>query len=255
VSSPVSQLIQRVLASKKYCVPPANQLVGNVFDAIHIFITATLFQPTADTRRAAELTRQLLLFSRRQVMQSRILDLNEVVMNLTKMLQRIIWEDVKLELSLHSAPLMVRADAGMLDQVLMNLALNARDAMTRDGRLYVKTSETSVDEAAARSNPDVASGCYVCWASAIQAAASLRKFSPDFRTVFHHQRSGQWHGAGAGDGLWYFETTPGLDQDGQSAGSGSDLPNFSSRLRLGGGGNRFPPKPDPNHTEARRPSS
>jgi len=121
-----------------------------------------LEQISADSRRAAELTRQLLLFSRRQVMQSRILDLNEVVMNLAKMLQRIIREDVKLELILHAAPLMTRADAGMLDQILMNLTVNARDAMTGGGRLRVETAPASAEEEAARSNPEAIPGRYVC---------------------------------------------------------------------------------------------
>ena len=70
--------------------------------------------------RAANLTRQLLAFSRRQVMQPRHLDLNEIVTKLAKMLERILGADVRLELNLHSRPLMTRADAGMLDQVLLN---------------------------------------------------------------------------------------------------------------------------------------
>ena len=111
--------------------------------------------------RAANLTRQLLLFSRRQVMQARDLDLNEVVTNLAKMLQRIIGEDVRLELHLHPTPLMTHADAGMLDQVLMNLAVNARDAMPKGGRLIIETTarEFSPEEAAAL--PDVKPGHYV----------------------------------------------------------------------------------------------
>jgi len=111
--------------------------------------------------RAANLTRQLLAFSRRQVMQARDLDLNEVVTNLAKMLQRIIGEDVRLELHLHPTPLMTHADAGMLDQVLMNLAVNARDAMPKGGRLIIETTarEFSPEEAAAL--PDVKPGHYV----------------------------------------------------------------------------------------------
>jgi len=111
--------------------------------------------------RAANLTRQLLLFSRRQVMQARDLDLNEVVTNLAKMLQRIIGEDVRLELHLHPTPLMTHADAGMLDQVLMNLAVNTRDAMPKGGRLIIETTarEFSPEEAAAL--PDVKPGHYV----------------------------------------------------------------------------------------------
>ena len=121
-----------------------------------------LQQICADTRRAADLTRQLLLFSRRQVMRSRVLDLNEVVMDLAKMLQRVIREDVRLQLHLHPTPLMTHADAGMLDQVLMNLAVNARDAMTKGGRLRIETSEAVVDASEAHLNPEAAPGRYVC---------------------------------------------------------------------------------------------
>jgi PAS domain S-box-containing protein len=111
---------------------------------------------------AAELTRQLLLFSRRQVMQRRQLDLNEVVMNLAKMLKRIIGEDVRLQLDLHSTPLPVLADAGMLEQVLMNLAVNARDAMPAGGNLRIETTDQVVDEPLANLYPDAAPGRYVC---------------------------------------------------------------------------------------------
>jgi two-component system cell cycle sensor histidine kinase/response regulator CckA len=95
--------------------------------------------------RAATLTRQLLLFSRKQVMQSRQLDLNEVVASLASMLRRVLREDVSLELRLHPTPLMTYADAGMLDQVLMNLTINARDAMPGGGRLVIETAERFVD--------------------------------------------------------------------------------------------------------------
>ena len=119
-------------------------------------------QIRADAERAASLTRQLLLFSRRQVMQTRELDLNELVTHLTKMLQRIIGEDIRLVLSLNPAPVMTCADAGMLDQVLMNLAVNARDAMPSGGRLQIETSERVVDEDAASLYPDASPGRYVC---------------------------------------------------------------------------------------------
>ena len=116
----------------------------------------------AAAQRAANLTRQLLLFSRRQVMQPKNLDLNEVVTNLAKMLLRIIGEDIRLQLHLHAAPLMTRADAGMLDQVLMNLSVNARDAMSGGGRLLIETSETTVGDDVALQHPEVAPGRYVC---------------------------------------------------------------------------------------------
>ena len=121
-----------------------------------------LEQIRRDADRAASLTRQLLLFSRRQVMQSRDLDLNEIVTNLAKMLQRIIGEDVRLQLDLHPQPLPTRADAGMLDQVAMNLAVNARDAMPDGGTLWLSTSEKIVDETGKPEHPDAAPGRYVC---------------------------------------------------------------------------------------------
>jgi two-component system, cell cycle sensor histidine kinase and response regulator CckA len=112
--------------------------------------------------RACSLTRQLLLFSRRQIMQSRILDLNEVVTNLAKMLRRILGEDVLLRLDLHSRPLWIDADAGMLDQVLMNLSVNARDAMPSGGRLTVTTGERTINGESVRENPTLSPGRYAC---------------------------------------------------------------------------------------------
>jgi PAS domain S-box-containing protein len=150
-------------------------------------VRAGLYEIRAAAERAANLTRQLLLFSRRQVMQPRDLDLNEIVTSLAKMLQRIIGEDVQLRLHLHSAPLMVHADAGMLDQVLVNLAVNARDAMPNGGRLLIETSEKTVDENAAHLNPDAAPGRYVGLSvsdtgSGIPPEVLPRIFEPFFTT-------------------------------------------------------------------------
>ena len=89
--------------------------------------------------RAAELTRQLLMFSRRQLMQPRDVDLNELVKRLAKMLQRIIGETVVLQLDLDSQPLVTRVDPGMMDQLLMNLAINSCDAMPAGGTLVIQT--------------------------------------------------------------------------------------------------------------------
>jgi PAS domain S-box-containing protein len=141
----------------------------------------------ADTERAANLTRQLLLFSRKQLMQARDLDLNDVVAGLAKMLQRIIGEDVRLQLNPHPKPLPIHADPGMLDQVLMNLAVNARDAMPDGGRLTIETTETTVDEAFARMNPQAAPGHYACIIVAdtgcgIPADIMPRIFEPFFTT-------------------------------------------------------------------------
>jgi PAS domain S-box-containing protein len=115
-----------------------------------------------DAQRAASLTRQLLMFSRRQIMQPTELDLNSLVANLAKMLQRIIGEDVRLQLNLHPTPLITRADSGMLDQVAMNLAVNARDAMPQGGQLTINTSEKIVDDNWAAGQADVQPGRYLC---------------------------------------------------------------------------------------------
>ncbi|MBI2517229.1 MAG: PAS domain S-box protein [Opitutae bacterium] len=105
----------------------------------------SLDEITRAAQRAASLTRQLLLFSRREVMQSSRIDLNEAITQIAKMLQRLIGEDVSLTLHLHPRPLLVVADAGMIDQVLMNLAVNARDAMPKGGEITIETSTSSFD--------------------------------------------------------------------------------------------------------------
>jgi CheY-like chemotaxis protein len=116
----------------------------------------------AAAERAGKLTRQLLLFSRRQVMQPRDVDLNDIVKTLANMLQRIIGEDIRLDLHLYSAPLITYADAGMLDQVILNLAVNARDAMPMGGRLLIESSKRRIDETFSHTNPDAEPGRYVC---------------------------------------------------------------------------------------------
>jgi signal transduction histidine kinase/ActR/RegA family two-component response regulator len=131
-----------------------EQLPGEVVEGLQ--------QIRADANRAADLTRQLLLFSRRQVMQASVFDLNELVTSLAKMLQRIIGEDIRLQLHLHAAPLWMRADAGMIDQIIMNLAVNARDAMSTGGRLEIETAQKHVTGELAGLYPDAAPGDYAC---------------------------------------------------------------------------------------------
>lgn len=94
--------------------------------------------------RASSLTRQLLAFSRKQVLQPKVLDLNAVVTNVAKMLQRLIGEDIELVLSLNAALGQVKADPGQLEQVLMNLVVNARDAMPNGGKVVIKTENAEL---------------------------------------------------------------------------------------------------------------
>jgi CheY-like chemotaxis protein len=100
--------------------------------------------------RAASLTQQLLAFSRKQVLQPKVLDMNEAVSDIQKMLARVIGEDIELIASLHPSLLPVKADPGQVEQVLMNLAVNARDAMPQGGKLRMETSNLDVAAEMAR---------------------------------------------------------------------------------------------------------
>jgi two-component system, cell cycle sensor histidine kinase and response regulator CckA len=113
------------------------------------------------TERAATLTRQLLLVSRKQAMQPAIVDLNAIVADMTKMLRRIVGEDISLETEAATDLPLARADVGMLEQVLLNLAVNARDAMPAGGVLTIATAERDVEGPQHHGGFEIAAGRYV----------------------------------------------------------------------------------------------
>ena len=113
------------------------------------------------SRRAVSLTRQLLAFSRQQVLEPVVLILNTLVADMEKMLPRLIGEDIDLKLILDPALGQVKADPGQLEQVLMNLAVNARDAMPDGGKLTIQTANAVIDEAFVREHPGAVAGKYV----------------------------------------------------------------------------------------------
>ncbi len=111
--------------------------------------------------RATSLTRQLLAFARKQVLQPQVVNLNDIVTNMNKILQRLIGEDIQLATILEPQLWPVRVDPGQMEQVIMNLALNARDAMPRGGQLTIATANVNLNEDFARQHVSMKPGPYV----------------------------------------------------------------------------------------------
>lgn len=137
--------------------------------------------------RATSLTRQLLAFSRKQMLAPKILDLNGVVTENLKMLTRVIGEDIDLVMVPKTGLGAVRADVGQVEQVIMNLAVNARDAMPSGGKLTIETSNVSLDEDYARFHAPLVPGNYVMLAisdtgSGMDSETQSRIFEPFFTT-------------------------------------------------------------------------
>lgn len=137
--------------------------------------------------RASELTRQLLAFSRKQVMQKAVVDLNSLVIGSSKMLQRLLGERISVKKELAPATMPVVVDAGMIDQIIMNLAVNARDAMPDGGHLTLRTSDVVFDEQTLPAHPDAHPGEFAVLEIAdtgegIDADTRKRIFEPFFTT-------------------------------------------------------------------------
>ncbi len=152
--------------------------------------------------RAAALTRQLLAYSRRQVLQPKIINLNSLVVNLDKMLQRVIGEDI--EMRTVAAPNLgsVKADPGQIEQVIMNLAVNARDAMPKGGNLILETANVDLDDIYAQKHSGTLAGRYVMLAvsdtgAGMDAETRSRIFEPFFTT------KAIGHGTGLGLSMVY----------------------------------------------------
>jgi PAS domain S-box-containing protein len=137
--------------------------------------------------RASGLTRQLLTFGRRQFMQLKCLDMNEVVGNMTKMLSRLLGEHIALQINYFTEPAPVQADASMMEQVLLNLAVNARDAMPQGGQLVIRIEVLDVDARHVAQHHEAHAGRFVCVSTIDKgcgiAPENLRRiFEPFFTT-------------------------------------------------------------------------
>jgi PAS domain S-box-containing protein len=173
-----------------------NNLLGVVIGYIQV-IKRTLVpgQPSYEYaeeiekagQRAVSLTRQLLAFSRQQVLDPVILNLNTLVSEMEKMLPRLIGEDIQLNLFLDPAIGQVKADTGQIEQVVMNLAVNARDAMPEGGKLTIQTANAELDAAFTREHPGLIAGPYVMLAvtdtgTGMDPETQAQIFEPFFTT-------------------------------------------------------------------------
>jgi two-component system, cell cycle sensor histidine kinase and response regulator CckA len=165
--------------------------------------------------RAADLTRQLLLFSRHEVVEPKVLDLNEILGNMDKMLQRVVGEDVELRAILGPALGRIRADPSHIEQVIVNLVVNARDAMPNGGKLTIETANEELDESFSSNHLPAKPGPYVVLSvtdtgCGMDQATLNRIFEPFFTT----KEQGKGTGLGlstvfgivqqSGGGLWVF---------------------------------------------------
>ncbi|MDO8803088.1 MAG: response regulator [Elusimicrobiota bacterium] len=145
--------------------------------------------------RAAALTRQLLAFSRKQILQPKVLDINLIILGVQSMLKRLIGENIKLTAVTCTMPALVKADPGYLEQVLLNLCVNARDAMPKGGKITIESSIVLMDKASIHRNGTIEPGNYVMLAvtdtgCGMSAETQSHIFEPFFTTKPHDKGTG-----------------------------------------------------------------
>src|SRR5579862_7051769 len=163
----------------------AQLLLDRIPESSPLRLSAEQVEKAAD--RAATLTRQLLAFSRKQVLQARVLDLNDTVAGMIKMFSRVIGENIEMAFLPGGRLARVKADPGQIEQVLLNLVVNASDGMTTGGRLTIETSNVELDSAYAATHTSVEPGLYVMLTvtdtgCGMDGATQARIFEPFFTT-------------------------------------------------------------------------
>jgi two-component system cell cycle sensor histidine kinase/response regulator CckA len=160
-------------------------------------LRANLSEVQGAADRASSLTQQLLAFSRRQAIQPRVLDLNDLLRNIEKMLHRLIGEDIELSTILEPELGCIEADPGQMEQVIMNLAVNARDAMPQGGRLCFETANVVLDDTDILKERDLSPGSYVrLRASDTGVGMDEKVLSHAFEPFFTTKEAGKGTGLG-----------------------------------------------------------
>jgi PAS domain S-box-containing protein len=182
VAHDFNNILTAILGNVELGIREATDALGSGHEAVR-----SMEEIERSAQRAAALTRQLLTFSRRDVMQPRVLNLNDILTNLDGMLRHLITAEITLETSAEPALHCVRADAGQLEQVIVNLVVNAADAMPAGGKLTLQTRNVTCDEDHANHHADARPGPYVVLAVAdtghgMSAATRERIFEPFFTT-------------------------------------------------------------------------
>ena len=187
--------------------------------------------------RATALTHQLLAFARRQPLDPKPIEANRLVSGMSDLLRRALGEAIAIETVLAGGLWRTHADPNQLESAILNLAVNARDAMPEGGRLTIETANTYLDEAYAAAHPDVKSGQYVMIAvsdigTGMSRETVERAFEPFFTTKDQGPRQG--HRARPQPSLWVRQAIRGSHQDLQRTGRGHDRKNLSRALYRGG---------------------
>jgi two-component system, cell cycle sensor histidine kinase and response regulator CckA len=180
-----------------YAAFVAEEVTAPAVTGLSESVASDIEQVQLAAHRAAGLTHQLLAFARREIVQPQIANLNEVVASVLKLLQRTLGEHVELVTELDRGLGLVMADPGRIEQILVNLAVNSRDAMPRGGKLTIATANTEVDEAYALSRANLAAGRYV----ALKVSDTGTGMSPDvidraFEPFFTTKPKGEGSGLG-----------------------------------------------------------
>ena len=184
--------------------------------------------------RAAELTRQLLMFSRRQTVQPRLVNLNSIVRETETLVRRLIGEDIVVRTYLDSELLPVRIDPGQMEQVIMNLAINARDAMPGGGHLMLETTNVDLDQTYARGHSTLEPGRYVMLVvSDTGQGMDQETQSHIFEPFFTTKGPGKGNRSGAKHRVWNRQTKWRPDLDLQRAGRGNHVQDLFARGSYG----------------------